>query len=1375
MTLIMGSVFAVYGLTTLLKVIAPFFVLAVLGYVSLSNKRARLINAVGMTLGEWILSHIPVDTTPRRQFHLPKHSHHYSHYSKRFYRYRHCHKNHCRSVQACNKTLGSSPRPVFHKAFTSVDFSFDPESTENEGPTQVNFDSDSFPIGIDNHASRVMSNKKKHFVTPITPLSNQHIRGVNGLLQVKGKGIVEWTIEDDKGRKHAIRLEALYVPDLAICLLSPQCWCQQANDHFPIREGTIGMDTSSAYILMWGQRRYKRTIPYSKGSNVAIMQSAVGTKQYRVFAAIYDAASTLRECVAFSNVVSDDDDTETESDDDTTRDPEQEPILFRPARTHDGPTHEHVQIDEENFNTLPEARTTNVVHNEDEDTIAADNSQAEMLRWHYRLGHASFKLIKLLSILKVIPTSFDNTKTPKCAGCLYGSMTKRPWRTKPRKGQQKSEIYPVTRPGQVVSVDQFESSTPGFLPQLKGRLTRMRYKVATVFVDHYSRLSYIHLQRSFSSNETQEAKQAFEAFARRCNVRIEHYHADNGRFADNAFINDVQSKGQTISYCAVNAHFQNGIAEKFIRDISDSSRKSLLHAKARWPEAIAIHLWPSAVKDANYKRNVLPNFPDGSSPLERFTGVHVAPKIKDLHPFGCPVYRHLTEKHLKRWDRRAMLGIHLGPSDRHASSVSLVLNPQTGLASPQFHVIHDDFFETVRKSAGNPKTFSQWQRLAGFTGHTPTSKLLPKNEGGRRGSTRQNTSLSTTPSTIPTTSPDSFELPEETQEQAEEESEAIVQGQQQPSPYLTITRSGRRVRPSQRMREAMQSEDVVAFSAYYDAQHEQELQLQDEMEHPLAFMASSNADTMYYDQAIRQPDAPEFVKAIIKEVNDHIEKKHWKLIPREEVPSDAKVLPSVWSMKRKRDIQTQQVYKHKARLNLHGGKQEFGLHYYETYAPVVTWFAIRLLLIIAILLKWYTRQIDFILAYPQADITEDIYMDLPKGIETKHGNGRTHVLKLLKNLYGAKDAGRNWNQHLTKGLVNLGFVQSAIDECVFYRGNLIFIVYVDDGIFFSPDDSAINKAIKDLSEAGFDVDDQGDVSDYVGVHIDQLGDGSFKLTQPHLIKQVIEDVSTDERSVTKDTPALSTKVITRNKDAPPFDNNRFNYRSVIGKLNFLAKSTRPDIEFATHQCARFCSDPKQEHGDAIIRIIRYLKGTMDKGIFLRPKTDACLEVYADADFCGNWNINTATDDPATSRSRTGFAILFAGCPVCWSSRLQGLCTLSSTEAEYVSLSTSLRHAIPLMELLREIREHGYPIGTQAPRVFIKAYEDNAGALEMARLPKMRPRTRHINQVYHHFRDWVRRREILLYPVDTLEQMADILTKPLAPKQFTYLREKLLGW
>jgi hypothetical protein len=150
---------------------------------------------------------------------------------------------------------------------------------------------------------------------------------------------------------------------------------------------------------------------------------------------------------------------------------------------------------------------------------------------------------------------------------------------------------------------------------------------------------------------------------------------------------------------------------------------------------------------------------------------------------------------------------------------------------------------------------------------------------------------------------------------------------------------------------------------------------------------------------------------------------------------DQDVLPAVWAFRRKCRIDAREVHKHKARINAHGGKQKHGVNYWETYSLVVNWFSIWLCLIMALLFNWKTRQIDFALAFPQAEVECGLFVDLPRGVTFPGVHRSTHCLKLIKNLYGTKQAGRVWNQHLVGGLVGkLKFQQSKVDECVFYWG-----------------------------------------------------------------------------------------------------------------------------------------------------------------------------------------------------------------------------------------------------------------------------------------------------------------------------------------------------
>ena len=231
---------------------------------------------------------------------------------------------------------------------------------------------------------------------------------------------------------------------------------------------------------------------------------------------------------------------------------------------------------------------------------------------------------------------------------------------------------------------------------------------------------------------------------------------------------------------------------------------------------------------------------------------------------------------------------------------------------------------------------------------------------------------------------------------------------------------------------------------------------------------------------------------------------------------------------------------------------------------------------------------------------------------------------------------------------------------------------------------------------------------------------------------------------------------------------------MIGKLNYLEKCTRPDIAYAAHQCARYTEDPKVEHAKAVRWLARYLKGTRDKGIIMRPDDTKHMHVYVDADFAGNWN-RDESNERDTARSRHGYAITYLNCPIIWKSQMQTEIALSSTESEYIGISQSLREAIPLMKILDEMKDFKIPIKSSTGRVYCRVFEDNSGALEMAKVHKYRPRTKHINVKYHHFRDYVCRGDVELFPIGTSVQPADMLTKPVSKELLVRHRKRLMGW
>ena len=164
----------------------------------------------------------------------------------------------------------------------------------------------------------------------------------------------------------------------------------------------------------------------------------------------------------------------------------------------------------------------------------------------------------------------------------------------------------------------------------------------------------------------------------------------------------------------------------------------------------------------------------------------------------------------------------------------------------------------------------------------------------------------------------------------------------------------------------------------------------------------------------------------------------------------------------------------------------------------------------------------------------------------------------------------------------------------------------------------------------------------------------------------------------------------------------------------------------------------------------------------------------DADFAGNWDPEEF-EDRDTARSRHGYVIMYAGCPIMSKSQLQNECALSSTESEYTGLSYALRDAIPVMRLLREMKRHKLPVSETTGKVHCRVFEDNSGALEIARVHKYRPRTKHLNCRLHHFRSYVDSKQVTIHAIGTKEQPADYMTKPLNVDTLRYLRKKIMGW
>jgi hypothetical protein len=330
-------------------------------------------------------------------------------------------------------------------------------------------------------------------------------------------GTVRWRIHDDLGNEHHILLpNTYYSPEGKYKLLCPQHWAQMANDNSPSPHGTWCATYADRIVLYWGQRRYARTLRLIPSTNVGVLTTKPGIRKYakacqlieRTYPSITLTTRITPIPPTFARTVTPELDEEHPSEGPSTtpnvRVPSDEPTR-RPSIA---PIES--QIDQDAPITV--TFDTNVQEEEDvtQSHPEMTRDEEELMYWHLWLGHLAFSRVQHMAHLGLLPRRLQKAKIPFCSGCIYGKMTRRPWRTK---GMYRQAPRIVTKPGECVSVDQLESSAPGFIAKLKGIPTVKRFKAATIFVDHYSRLGYIYLQQNLTSDETIKAKQAFEAFA----------------------------------------------------------------------------------------------------------------------------------------------------------------------------------------------------------------------------------------------------------------------------------------------------------------------------------------------------------------------------------------------------------------------------------------------------------------------------------------------------------------------------------------------------------------------------------------------------------------------------------------------------------------------------------------------------------------------------------------------------------------------------------------------------------------------------------------------------------------------------------------------
>ena len=514
--------------------------------------------------------------------------------------------------------------------------------------------------------------------------------------------------------------------------------------------------------------------------------------------------------------------------------------------------------------------------------------------------------------------------------------------------------------------------------------------------------------------------------------------------------------------------------------------------------------------------------------------------------------------------------------------------------------------------------------------------------------------------------------------------------------------------------------------------------------HPLFLKAKSEAskeDNPNWWQAMRGPFAEEFWKAAVVELETLEGMGAWDVIDQTD---EMNVIDSTWAFKLKR-YPDGLIKKFKARFCARGDQQIEGVDFFETYAPVVQWTTVRLMLILEILLDLKSKQGDVTAAFLHADLEEgeEVYVKMPKGF-TKPGK----VLKLRKTLYGLRQSPRAFWKYMVEKMEICGMPQSELDPCLFIGKKVIKICYVDDLLFWARDEKDIHDLAMKLREVGVDLEQEDDAAGFLGVRLERDPDtGLLEMKQTGLIDRVLDALGLDVGTVNgKATPAENAP-LTKDEDGDPASGD-FNYASVVGMLLYLAGHSRPDITYAVNCAARYMFCPRRSHEEALKRIGRYLKATRHRGLVVNPVCDKDgnidvlqIDNYPDADFAGMYGYEKPTD-PASSKSRTGFTITVAACPVLWVSKLQTETALSTMEAEIVALSHSCKELFPVMDMVESLGPAlGIPAGPTTMKVSI--HEDNAGALILAQKlpPEYTPHSKHYHTKTIWFREEIVKRGI----------------------------------
>lgn len=505
-----------------------------------------------------------------------------------------------------------------------------------------------------------------------------------------------------------------------------------------------------------------------------------------------------------------------------------------------------------------------------------------------------------------------------------------------------------------------------------------------------------------------------------------------------------------------------------------------------------------------------------------------------------------------------------------------------------------------------------------------------------------------------------------------------------------------------------------------------------------------------YEEAVISDDAPKWKEAMKQEYNSLIKNETWDLV---QLPIDRKLITCKWIFKLK--MKTDGSVEPASGLYKRGFSQIEGLDFKETFSPVARLDSIRLLLSIVANDDMDMLHFDIKTAFLHDNLSESIYMEQPKGFVKSGG----FACKLRKSLYGLKQASREWNKCFVSFLKLFQLEPIAKDNCILVRKDdsgkaiLIIAIYVDDGLACSSNKILLHEVVDHL-KCKFEVTVM-DPNCFVGLQIYRDRPKRLMLVnQQYYTEKIIK------RFELHNSKPLSTPMETNQKfckagscDGHEEKSVDVPYRQAIGSLIYVSNGTRLDISFAVSKLASYSDCAKTSHWTGVKRIFRYLKCTSGLGLYYRASNNAFV-AYSDSDFAG---------DMDSKKSTSGILLMLNNAPIVWRSCKQTTVDTSTTNAEFVSASLASSDVIWVRQLMREM---GRQLVT--PTIL---HIDNQSAIKLIVNNQINTKIKHIDVKYMFVREACENLEIEVRYIETALQLADILTKSLAYKQYNFIKEK----